>query len=335
MKESIMKYLLQTPNAKKINPKQIAVRCIFCGDSKKNKRITRLYIKINTEDNEPILFHCFNCPVEGILTPQVLREFDIRDLELSSELLTYNNAISKYTKGIIKKDNEINIKIPVYNNIDARLEKKKNYIEDRLGIKLSFDELYKLKTIFNLYDFIEINKIEEFTMAMNYCDNIDENYIGFLSTRNEFINFRNIISDDHRYIKYSIFKNLDNTRRFYTIPNKIDILTNNKITINIAEGVFDILGVYYNITERETHNMIYAAVCGAGYISVIKYFIEKGIFGNVDLHIYSDSDMDIDFYRNALDKKRIWIDNIKVFYNEKRKDFGVPKDNIKIIKKRL
>jgi hypothetical protein len=335
MKLAIREYLLKTENARQVNDKEITVRCVFCGDSKKSRKTTHLYIKINLNENEPIVFNCFKCGVCGIFTPQILREFNMRSLELSSELLSYNNEMNKIIKHTMGKDNKLNFVIPTYKKENDLIYKKKLYVENRLGIKLEYNDLYKLKTIFSLNHFLAINKIDTMTINANQCNIINNTYIGFLSIRNEFINFRNTISDEYRYVKYSIYTNLDDTRKFYTIPNKIDLLSNKKIIINIAEGVFDIFGIYFNILNKEDDNMIYAAVCGSGYNTVIKYFIEKGIFGYVDLHIYSDKDKDPSFYKSMLKDKKYWLNDIQLFYNNKEKDFGVSKDKIQIIKKRL
>ena len=47
-----------------------------------------------------------------------------------------------------------------------------------------------------------------------------------------------------RYYIYKIKRDLDTTGKFYIMPNKIDPFDNGIKTINIAEGVFDILGIF-------------------------------------------------------------------------------------------
>jgi hypothetical protein len=114
-------------------------------------------------------------------------------------------------------------------------------------------------------------------------------------------------------------------------------LTPKTITLNIAEGAFDILGINNHIFDGESKNMIYTAVCGSGYLSVLKYFIQMGVFGNIDINIFSDSDRPPKFYRDIHIQEDIkdWVNNITLYYNEKGKDYGVRKDQIKIIRKRL
>jgi phosphomannomutase len=81
--------------------------------------------------------------------------------------------------------------------------------------------------------------------------------------------------------------------------------------------------------------MIYTAVCGAGYVTVIKYFIKMGVIDNVDINIYSDDDRHPNFYKPLVRELKPWVNDINLFYNEKSKDFGIPKKDIKIVKKRI
>jgi len=321
----------------KVNDSLVAIRCTFCGDSRKSAESTHLYIKVNMSEDEPVLFMCHRCDTSGILTPSVLRSLDINDLSLNSGLIRYNKVAMKnmkYHLGVI--NNEFDFKVPSPDPDDARNIFKKKYFESRLGIKTTFEEMVELKSIFQLGQFLKYNDIERLTVDPKKAKALHDDYLGFLTSKNEFINFRQVYESPYkRYEKYSIFKNLDNTRKFYTIPNQVDLLTNKKITINMAEGVFDILGVYYHLYNKEKKNMIYSAMCGAGYITVIKYFIKMGVIDNVDVNIYSDNDRHPGFYK-ALEKEiSPWVNKVNLFYNEKKKDYGFPKKDIKIYKERI
>lgn len=338
LKRNVRNKLLMIQSAERVNDKEIVMRCQFCGDSKKNLNKKRLYIKIDTTSNEPMMFHCFNCGESGILTPSILRSFQINDLELNSSLITYN----KKTVGVLKKklgitNNKFDFVIPMPKNTESNL-KKKNYIENRLGIKLTVDDIKRFRIIFNLEQFLKSNDIDTVTVSKGRYDIINRDYIGFLTSFKEFINFRDITDKNKlRYDKYSIFKNLDNTRKFYTIPTSVDILTTDEITINIAEGIFDILGVYYNIKNQNDKNNIYVAVCGSGYSYVIRFFLQMGLIGeNVRINIYSDNDKEPDFYKSIKKDFSPWINrDIKLYYNTLEKDFGVPSNKINIIEKRI
>lgn len=332
MKENLREQILSTKGSRVINEKQIVTGCVFCN------KPAHLYVKIDlNNDEEPILFNCFRCNMSGVVTTKMLKEFDIWDLQLSGALATYNKTTTSKMKKTLGKDNKMDIKIPMYKEIHEFMNIKKLYIERRLGVEFTFEELYRFKIVYKLYDLLFKNKIDTLTMDEKVTDIINDDYVGFLSIRNEFVVSRNIKDNKNkRYQKYSLFKNLENTRSFYTIPNKIDILTPDIIELNISEGIFDILGVYLHIYNKETDNKIYTAVCGSGYSSVIKYFISNGIFGNnVILNIFSDSDKSINDYKYKLSGISLWFKETNVIYNSIGKDFGVPKDKIKHYKTRV
>jgi hypothetical protein len=152
MKLELQECLLEYPHSKRVG-NQIQMRCTFCGDSRKHNDSTHLSIKINASDNEPILFNCFLCHMGGILTPSILKEFDIHNLELSSKLISYNTeVVKKINKKIGIVDNNIILKVPKYKVVPLRVLEKKNYIENRLGIEIPIEDLYDLKTVFNISD---------------------------------------------------------------------------------------------------------------------------------------------------------------------------------------
>jgi hypothetical protein len=328
--------LLQIQSCKIISEIQLALRCPICGDSKKDPNKTRFYVKIDiNNDNQPIVFNCFNCNNSGILTPSLLRSFKINDLQLNSNLIQYNKqTMGNINKSLGIKNNDFNFIIPIPKE-DEKTIRKLNYINNRMKLKLTIEELVKLKTIFNLGEFLRVNDINSITVSKDRASLLHNEYVGFLTAKQEFINFRDVTDKNKRYDKYSVFKNLDNTKKFYTIPNNIDLLTPKNITINIAEGVFDILGIYYHIFEKETYNTVYTAVCGSGYITVLKYFIQSGLFGNVDINIFSDNDHEPYFYKELKNELKDWINKIDLYYNQKNKDYGVSKDKIELIRKKI
>ncbi|MGL5743849.1 MAG: hypothetical protein ACRCXX_01720, partial [Cetobacterium sp.] len=166
---------------------------------------------------------------------------------------------------------------------------------------------------------------------------------GFVSFDNGYITFRRITDNEKmkRYLVYNIFDKLDNTRKFYVIPCEVDMFK--PVTIRIAEGPMDILGVYYNVlNEEERTNSIFIAVNGADYRSVILYFMRLGYIDS-EYIIYSDNEegrhaKDINFYSKL--KKQIgefrFFKPLKIVYNvfgktdTNKVDFGVPKNQIEL-----
>ena len=237
----------------------------------------------------------------------------------------------KYSKD---SSNKLKFKVPKP-EITQSNALKKLYIEKRLGIKIPVSELVKLKTVFSLEEFLKYNKIEFVNAGKSRANTLNNDYVGFLSSASEYIVFRDITGKNkRRYDKYTIINNIDNTQKFYTIPSRTDLLTEDKVNINLAEGVFDILGVYFHVKDKKIDNEIYAAVCDSSYATVIKYILSQGLIGkNISINLYSDSDHELYFYYNIFKEFSDWVGDINLYYNELSKDFGVPKYNIKLIKK--
>lgn len=342
LKLLIREKLLNLPNARKagIGNKEVQLFCPFC---RMDTTHGHFYVLTDTSSTDPMMFHCFKCEMSGILNSEVLHMLGIHDLQINSRLKSYNNSLPKTSKNGFRniKTNDILLNVPRYNPDTDSLKKK--YLEERLGCSFTPEELQNLKVIFNLGNFIKENKIKNLTCKKEVAQSLHEDFIGFLTAKNEFINFRDTTGKyrkKNRYYKYNIFNSLDNTKKFYTIPNMIDVMTTKDINIVLAEGVFDIISIYANIFNRETKNMIYAAMCSSGYTNVIKYFLQLGFIGeNIHIHIFSDSDRDLNFYRKTILSQGIsnWVGDITIYYNmvDGEKDYGVPKDRIKLSKRKL
>ena len=287
-KKEVETKLLSLPHAHRISKNQIALRCKFCGDSKKDPRKTRFYVLINLDTETPILYNCFNCGESGILTPSVLRTFEINDLQLNSSLITFNKtSISKINNRLNRKDNSYNFCVPIPKNTKLNIIKKK-YIENRLGVQLTVKQLLKFKVVFSLEEFLIYNKINEVNAKKSRANRLNDDYVGFLSARNEYIIYRDITNKNKlRYDKYTIVDNIENNRKFYIIPTTIDVMKYEKIYINMTEGVFDILGVYFHINNQNEENNLYVAICDSSYTNVIKYFLSHGLIGdNIIINIF-------------------------------------------------
>lgn len=321
------------------NQGTISVRCPFCGDSRKNSKHTHFYINVDMKSTEnPVFYNCFLCSSSGIMTQDVLKILEIHDVTVTSSMRAFNKSISTQIKRLGLKDNNVKLKVPLAQKT-KRNQKKLEYINKRLGIDMTFEEAQELKIIFDFRDFLVLNEIDKLTCSEDKALDLHENYVGFLSVRCESINFRKVFDSPYkRYEKYPIFQGLDNTRKFYSIPTKIDVMTNDLIVINIAEGPFDILGVYYNVFDKNNKNTVNAAATGSGFKSVVKYFVDLGVVGdNVILNIISDNEADKTnaFYKKHIGQFKKWFGEINILRNEKRKDFGEPKYNIKTIKSKL
>lgn len=332
VKEEILSRLMDIRGFQRSSLGQYHMRCLICGDSKKDPHKKRLYFRINTTDESPILYCCHNCGSSGILTSDVLRTLNIRDISLAGKLTKFNKeSIGRIKAKYGLKDKKLDVKVPVARYTTQYLNKKK-YIEDRLGVDMTFDELVALKCIFSLHDFANVNKIDRLTVDRNRAIRLERDYVGFLTMNNEYINFRDTTNSNKlRYDKYTIIPELIDTVKMCAIPTSVEVLTTESITINIAEGVFDMLGIYYNVEDKKTKNTIYVAVCGSGYMNVVKHFIKLGFIGsNITINIYSDSDKDPYFHKKVIEYARQWVGKVNLIYNNLASDCGVPKEKIQL-----
>ena len=336
LKNRIINLLLELPVSNRVKENDIVIRCPYCGDSAKNENHGHLHVRIDINDNLPMIYHCFRCDESGIVNPTFLRDIDIINRSCNPELIRYNNKASKNLCKTLnistKKYNYINI-VP---KIMSLAKKKKEYIENRLGIEISYEEWINLKVVFNLVEFLYNNDLKIY--YKNLVKLLTSNYVGFLSCDNEFIVLRNLYKDKNlRYYKYKLRKSMDEKmNKLYIIPTNVDLLSTDEIFINIAEGVFDILGVYFNIKNRETKNNVYSVVCGCGFTSACKYFLKLGIIGkNVTINIFSDKDKDMYFYKELFKEIEPLVGHIYLYYNNIGKDYGVRKEELELIRSKI
>lgn len=317
----------------------ITVRCPLCGDSVKRFDHGHFHVKIDLDDDTvPLMYRCLRCDHSGLLNSDILKLLGIYDITLMSSVKSYNKtAIKTSDKRLYTKyADKIQIQLPYPQNLSLA-EKKIKYLNQRLGLNLDVDVLVSLKVCLNLADFFKVNEISHSNLKKSLLQMLHENYIGFISAMNDFIVLRNIsFNNGYRYYNYNVFNRIDKSRNFYAIPNDIDLMSIDDITIVLTEGIFDIISAFFNVFNCKLDNMVYAAVCGCGYESVIKYYLRKGLFGhNVHIVIISDQDKPPKFYTKLYKDIKLWVSSVTLYYNLKSKDIGVPKNEIELIERKI
>ena len=312
-------------------------RCFYCPDSK-NPNSAHMYISIPKEETDPSLYYCHKCHAAGLVTYKTLIEWDIYDENIAFELINHNKKVLKSGKlnKYMNKKHHI-VQVPkIQDNDNNRI--KLNYINQRIGTNLTYDDLSRLKIVLNLKDFLNLNNIDSLTRQSNIIDQLDFNFVGFLSIDNAFFNMRRICEEgkliksiDKRYINYKIFEDVyETSERFYTIPTKIDLNCPERIKIHIAEGPFDILSIYKNLRNEEVG--IYSSIAGSNYKGLAMYFIEQYKLPYVEFHFYPDNDKLGSNYK--LKKVAAYLKPLHtpVFIHRNtfpgEKDFGVPINRI-------
>ena len=275
--------------------KFIACRCFYCPDGK--SRDTRhFYISIPDKNDEPSWYYCHKCHSSGIVSHRTLLEWGIYDPDIATELSSHNAKCSRYKKNSKYYDQT---KLNISNNIiDSDITRSKvNYINNRLGTNFSLSELQDLKICLNIRDILDTNNITQYTRDPRVVEQLNQNFLGFLSIDNVFLNMRRLCdsgllheSVDKRYVNYKIYDKFDTSNRFYTIPTTIDLLYPEPLKIHIAEGPFDILSIYTNLRNRERG--IYTSIAGSNYLGITFYFLNVFKLPYVELHYYPDNDAD-------------------------------------------
>lgn len=294
--ESFKKFILSAvPTAKLASGGTVInCRCFECPDSS-DPRTGHFYFLLPKSETDVIRYYCHKCNCSGIVSYNKLIDWGIYDDSIGSMLLEHNKNYSKSTS---PKYSSKRIVYSVNNNLISNNEislYKLNYINNRLGTNFSFEDLKQLKIVLNLTDILTSNNINEITREKFIVELLSNNFLGFLSIDNSFLNMRRLCDEgilpssiDKRYINYKLFNSSKTAERFYTIPTVIDLTEPYPINIHIAEGPFDILSIYENIRHRERG--IYTSVSGSNYLGIIKYFLINFKLPYVVIHLYPDND---------------------------------------------
>lgn len=317
--------------------REIMCRCFECEDSN-DPRSAHFYISLPKDENDLSLYHCFKCNCAGIVTYKKLIEWNLYDEQIAIYLTNHNAKCLANPSNSKYKDRIIyNVNNPIC-NLSEQNEIKRSYINNRLGVNLSYLDLSNLKIVLNLFDLLYANGFNELTRKEFIATQLNYNFIGFLSIDNAFLNMRRIVDEglvhqsiDKRYVNYKLFNKFDTSERFYTVPTMIDLLSPEPIKIHIAEGPFDILSIYLNLRNKEPG--IYSSIAGSNYLGLIMYFINTYKLPYVEIHLYPDNDKSGSKEKMQKIANIIKIFGFKLFIHRNlypgEKDFGVNKDRIK------
>lgn len=237
---AFQEYMIVNHNAKSASGgRELTKRCHLCGDSR-DVNARHMYMGINNQSNL-LVYNCFKCNGSGMVNHKFFRDMgDYNASDIGAICTSYNNEVLNIPGNKLVKNIE-NFKFVnprLYVSPHTGSQWKLDYINDRLGTSLTFDEACKKKIIFNLYDFLNANKIENLTRYRDIADQIDKYFVGFLSLDNSYINFRRLVPEgqlnksvDKRYINYNVFGKVDNTQRYYFLPQQINTLKDRKSVV--------------------------------------------------------------------------------------------------------
>jgi hypothetical protein len=324
------------PNAKSASGgKEVVLRCRFCGDSS-NPRHAHFYMSVPQSQDELSLYHCKRCSAHGLVDDSLLRKIGCSDSNILVEVIKHNREVLALPK--YKSLKKINIYPLRWNLIrkEPTNQSKLDYINNRLGLNLTYADLASVKIFLNLYDIIQTNNLE-LTRHKLICDALDKYFIGFISYDNSYCGMRKCFdvelhqSINKRYINYSLVNKPDDAKNFYVIPSQVDVLDTTPVRIHIAEGQFDILSIFFNLNNGDPKQSIYIACGGKSYSQALEFvLLETGII-NYEVHFYPDKDVsDNEFNFKVLRNIRMLPTDIYIHRNtfNGEKDYGVPSNRI-------
>ena len=282
---------------KRVSSVQYRLReCPKCGDRK-----FHLYLKIDINTDEPILYKCFKCNSGGIVNESFLKQLGYDDIKMPE--CNYSKKLNMGEK--------VSNKIPeILVNVDDDIHIVSDYINERVGHIPSLTDLQYFHYVGNPTKYVN-----DF-LGNDYISSI-KNRVWFQMTNGNIIGRTLNDNDSMRWLKYKTTK----TRGagLYKLAIPVDLYQ--PIHVLIAEGVMDVIGLYYNY--HDTENNIYIGTMGKDYVKGIKYILDKGIFGDsVYIKIFKDPDVPVN---------KIWIDDslkslfkrVDIYENCSGNDYGV------------
>lgn len=344
-KENLKEFLINNIPGKVVaGEKEFLCRCPFCGDSRHLKS-AHFYINLPNSDDTPVMYHCKKCNVSGVINQNILRELGVEvvDQDVLSDLISRHKKLSgNFIRGSSK--NKSIYKFDTYYDIISigdMSEWKMKYINDRLGLSLSYQDMIDCKIVLNLFDLYNNEKNNwylHYTRDKRIIKELNDSFIGFLGYNNGVLNMRNLrpgeVSKyvDKRYVNYNLFPTdrLEGTSKYYIIPTIVDTLNPDPIKIHIAEGPFDILSIFYNLYNGNKYNSIYASIGGKSYVNLIKFLLCDLKIINAEIHIYLDNDVSKKEITQIINQLQYLDIDIYFHWNryENEKDYGVPKNRI-------
>lgn len=309
-----------SPVHKKINNYQYRIRCPICGDSKKDPNDSHCYIKCSYDPTEPILYNCFLCNSNGRVGKWFLEKMGAPKKVIESVMNQRCNRIPSISSTNV----EILTGDPIMDSPQVK------YIENRIGKGFTCEDYDKFKIVWDM------NNIREHITDRKVLNTLPSNHnsISFISDDKSVMMTRTFLSseNDHQWRKIRIIPG--DHYSYYIIKATMDIFTSDKIYVNIAEGIFDIISVYRNFNDGP--NSVFIAALGSDYISTLNYAISKGFIGsNIIVKVYMDNGINESQLVSNLKKYKWMFDSIYLYKNIIGKDVGEKIEKIKLQEKRI
>ena len=306
MNEQLMKFkeelvnsgiLQRTPTNREQFRTQV---CPRCGDAKYHT-----YVKVSFTNDDPVVWHCFKCNASGIVNQEWLNAHEL-DIQAPTNI--------KYQKRLTVNDTPTTKLLDVSVKENHDITRVSEYIHSRVGHIPTLQELQAFQYVGDPVTYAN----DYLGGYYNYGDRC-----WFLLSNGTMIGRTYHDTDKQRWIRFKT--NRVRHRGLYTMKTPIDLYQS--INIVIAEGVMDVIGLYY---LHPYDNAFYIGTLGSEYAFGLQYMIKRGIFGNsVNIHIFKDEDV---ANQNIMIDKRTkrLFKHIDVYENLNGKDYGILPNQIEL-----
>lgn len=288
--------LLSTGLFEHRNSYEYTCQCPYCHDNRKH-----CYVKIDTASDSPVVFWCHKCIAHGWVGKDFLSRLNIEDIKIPR---FKGNKPLDDGKGV-------SIKI-IGDTVDDKddIRRVVEYVHGRVGHYPTLEELKMFQYVGNP------RKYTSDYLGYNGEGRPFNNRHWFKLTNGNITGRWKDDNTDNRWMNWK--SDRIRSSGLYTLKKGFD--TYKPITIVIAEGIFDIIGLYYN---GRIENGIFVGVAGKGYERGIKHILSKGIFGDsVSVRIYKDPNVDAESIKiNPIIAGL--FNSVDVYYNSFDKDYGI------------
>ena len=287
---------------------ELITRCYNCElGSKKDHG----HLYINT-DNNNLVYNCFRCEQSGVIFT-LLPHYGIT---------SFSNIIRGDFKSYkILRDH----KTEKYKEYSFVMPKEKHYVNKEEYLKNRIGKNYPLNNIpgliYSLVEFSELNRISLKKYDPDLINDVEENFVGFLSTRKTKIIFRNCGEGERRYFNFPLHPAHKYFRDFYGIQTKIP--GRDVPNIVFCEGIITLLNSFKSdkLKWLRDKSMFWGAILNNKYnTNSLFSILDYCKIPRADITVLCDSDFKESKFYNL--KKEPMVRDLEICWNKSGTDFG-------------
>jgi hypothetical protein len=324
----------------------VAVRCPYCGDSSKSSKSAHCYISLT----EPLRYYCQRCLASGLLKASTLRDLQIYDDKVQAAVHLTQRA-SRYSRNLVTDGEQVGPSIrrsglilPPPGECETE-DECLTYVNDRLGTTITHSEAVRdYRMVYGIGRLLALNNLPwregdreiglgELTRKNALFWKLEEHCVGFATQDRMTVIYRsrNIEKTGFRYHAHNIFGEED-AGKVYSVRSDVDVMVE-RLTVIMTEGVLDLIGVHKHLYGGDSGGRAFLAATGKGFNLALLGLLRMG-FVEMDVHVYSDNDVGIPFYRSLFGKNerlshlRYYIHYNEITGSDGKSDWGVPSDQI-------